>query len=171
MGFWSYKVYKPLSVSLQLLLGFAVSWKSAEHTYWIRIIMSKPRSSSTRKSHVRRFSGEVGEDGLRHWSCSLPPNQDAIRKSQIGSPLSANENCYDEVFHDSTSSGYCSTSANRSRAATYNTTRKETLAHELQSNYAVFEESDGIIPSPISSVLTKQNIDVADSALAEALQA
>ena len=158
MNFWTYKI-KFLNVSLQLHLGVCCLIKaSVEHIYWILSIMSKPRSSSTRNAHVRRYSVHIGENGKRYWSCSPPPYEHAIRHSQTDSPISASESCYDEVFRNSTSSGYYSAfSENRSRVTTSSNMMSETLVQDLQSIDAVFEESDGIIPSPI-----KFNFDEAE---------
>ena len=95
---------------------------------------------------------------MRRWSCSPLTYEDAIRHSQADSPISASESCYDEVFRNPTSSGYYSASSeNRSRATTSSNMMSETLVQDLQSNDAVFEESGGIIPSPI-----KFNFDEAE---------
>ena len=95
---------------------------------------------------------------MRRWSCSPLTYEDAIRHSQADSPISASESCYDEVFRNSTSSGYYSAfSENRSRVTTSSNMMSETLVQDLQSIDAVFEESDGIIPSPI-----KFNFDEAE---------
>jgi len=158
MCFWTYKV-NLLNVSLQLLLGVCCLIKaSGEHPYWILIKMNKLQSTSHGESQVRRFSGDIGEDDMRRWSCSPLTYEDAIRHSQADSPISASESCYDEVFRNSTSSGYYSASSeNRSRATTSSNMMSETLVQDLQSNDAVFEESGGIIPSPI-----KFNFDEAE---------